>query len=49
MYSNFNITLLFALKTQVQKSVKTAMDGSLSFGKVRQDGLACYNIDIVKK
>jgi len=40
MYRNFNISLFFALKAQVQKTVKTAMEGSFrDFGKVSQDGL----------
>ena len=35
MQRKFNISLFFALKAQVQKSVKTAMDGSFrNFGKV---------------
>ena len=44
MHRNFNISLLFSLKAQVQKSVKTAMDGIFrNFGKVSQDGLTCYD------
>jgi len=40
MRRNFNISLLFALKAQVQKAVKTAMDGNFrNFGKVSRDGL----------
>ena len=43
----FNISLFFALKAQVQKSVKTVMDGSFrNFGKVSQDGLTCNLFDI---
>jgi len=39
---NFNISLFFALKAQVQKTVKTAMDCSFrDFGKVSQDGITC--------
>jgi len=35
----FNISLFIALKAQVQKTVKTAIDGSFrDFGKVSQDG-----------
>jgi len=37
---NFVITLLVALKAQVQKTVKTAMDGSFrDFERVVQDAL----------
>ncbi len=37
MYRNFNVSL-FAPQAQVQKSVKTAMDGSFrNFEKVSQD------------
>jgi len=39
---NSKFTYFFALKAQIQKYSKTAMDGSFrNFGKVSQDGLTC--------
>jgi len=36
------LSYFFMLNAQVQKSVKTAMDGSFwNYGKVSKDGLTC--------